>query len=524
MRRQCDFLVIGSGVSGLLCAINAADAGSVILVSKQNAEESATRYAQGGVASVFASSDSFESHIADTLATGAGLCDPEVVSICVREGPEKIRELVEMGAGFTLDANGRDLDLGREGGHSSRRIVHAADHTGLEIERVLLDRARSTGNVEILEHHMALDLAVARRGAKDAACMGAHVLAPDGSVITLNSRATILATGGAGKVYLYTSNPDVATGDGMAMAYRAGALMANMEFIQFHPTCLFHPHAKSFLITEALRGEGGILRDHAGRAFMKDYDERAELAPRDIVARAIDNEMKRTGEDSVFLDITHLGRDFLEEHFPYLTEKLEGFGFDMASEPVPVVPAVHYFCGGVQTDHYGRTTVERLMAVGESACTGFHGANRLASNSLLEGLVFAHRAASVLDEYALPDYGEVSEWDPGDATVSHESVVVSQDWEEIRRFMWNYVGIVRSEKRLARARSRMDLVAREISEYYWRFLVTPDLIELRNIATVADIVIRSASERKESRGLHYIEDYPDKKQSFEHPTVTSRFA
>jgi len=510
MIRRCDYLVIGSGVAGLLVSIKAASQGSVILVTKRGAEDSATRDAQGGVASVFGDKDSFESHIADTLTAGAGLCDPAVVDFTVREGPERIRELVGMGADFSRHSPGGDLDLGREGGHSARRIVHAADHTGAEISRVLLAAARTSPDIEILERHAAVDLVVPERASPSAECLGAFILTPNGEVVTVLARATILATGGAGKVYLYTSNPDVATGDGIAMAFRAGAEVANLEFIQFHPTCLFHPHAKSFLISERVRGEGGILKDHTGRPFMKDYDPRAELAPRDIVARAIDSEMKRSGADSVYLDATPLGRDFLDMHFPYLTENLASYGIDMAAQPIPVVPAVHYFCGGVSTDHHGRTTLPRLLAVGETAFTGLHGANRLASNSLLEGLVFAHRAAGMLGELAGPDFSKAREWETGNAAPSRESVVVSQDWDEIRRFMWNYVGIMRSEKRLERARRRMDLLAEEIREYYWNVLPNLDLIELRNIATVADLVIHSATLRKESRGLHWVEDYPSR--------------
>ena len=524
MRRTCDLLVVGSGVAGLLVAIKAAAHRRVILVTKREAEESSTRYAQGGVASVFGDQDSFESHVADTLEAGAGLTDPEVAAFCVREGPERIRELMDMGAVFSRHAPGGDLDLGREGGHSARRIVHAEDHTGSEISRVLLERARATPNLEILERHVAVDLVVPGRGTRDAECLGAYVLAPSGEVMTIAAGATVLATGGAGKVYLYTSNPDTATGDGIAMAYRAGAEVANLEFIQFHPTCLYHPNAKSFLRSERLRGEGGVLRDHEGRPFMKGYDPRGELAPRDVVARAIDSEMKHSGADSVYLDVTALGRDFLATHFPYLTENLARFHIDMASEPIPVVPAVHYFCGGVTTDAFGRTTLHRLFAVGETAFTGLHGANRLASNSLLEGLVFAHRAASVVSDVPAADASKARDWETGSASPSRESVVVSQDWDEIRRFMWNYVGIVRSAKRLSRARRRMDLLAEEIGEYFWNVLVNLDLIELRNIATVADLVIRCAAERRESRGLHWVEDYPARDDArWGRPTRIRRF-
>src|SRR2546425_261387 len=484
---ESDFLVLGSGVAGLTCALECARAGRVVLVTKARLPESNSRYAQGGIASVWSPEDSFESHIADTLGAGDGLCHRDTVEVVVREGPDRVRDLIALGTNFDLrgDPDDHEYDLGREGGHSKRRILHATDATGREVIRALSEAVRASPNIAIHENHLAVDLLL-ERGERPV-CWGAYVLDRETRrVIRFPARATFLCTGGAGKVYLYTSNPDVATGDGVAMAYRAGAPVASMEFFQFHPTCLYHPAAKSFPLTEALRGEGAILRRPDGEAFMARYHERAELAPRDIVARAIDNEMKVHGFECVYLDISHRDADWVRRRFPTVYERCLRFGFDLTREPVPAVPAAHYSCGGVVTDLHARTAIEGLYACGEVACTGLHGANRLASNSLLEALVFARRAAAHALEVLATDRRRpptLRPWDPGHATDSDESVVVTQNWDEIRRFMWNYVGIVRSDRRLARARQRIALLQEEIHGYYWDFLLTSDLAGLRNIAT-----------------------------------------
>ena len=511
MRHQFDYLVLGSGIAGLSFALQAARHGSVALLAKRGRSESNTAYAQGGIAAVFGPQDSFEQHIQDTLSAGAGLCRQEAVRVTVTEGPTRVRELMDLGAEFTRDATPFGYHLTREGGHSQRRVVHAADLTGMEVERTLLDAAAHAG-VQFFEDHHAIDLILASRlGASAERVLGAYALdTRSGGVHSFAAKAVVLATGGAGKVYLYTSNPDVATGDGLAMAHRAGAAIANLEFIQFHPTCLYHPQAKSFLISEALRGEGGILRNRAGEPFMERYDPRKGLAPRDVVARSIDSELKRRGDDCVFLDMTHLGKAFLVEHFPHIYTTCQAFGIDMAVSPIPVVPAAHYVCGGVCTDLHGRTTLPGLLAIGEVACTGLHGANRLASNSLLEGLVFGHRAADtaraiVAEATRAPS---APDWDPGRAVPSDEGVIVKQNWDEIRQLMWNYVGIVRTDKRLARAERRLDNLVGEIQEYYWGYLVDRDLLELRNLAEVARLIVACAQERKESRGLHYTLSWP----------------
>jgi len=523
-----DYLVIGSGIAGLTFAIKAAENGTVAVVTKRTLAESNTAWAQGGVAAVWADDDSVESHVADTLEAGAGLCDESVVRGVCEQGPARVEELIRFGAQFSPDDGGNGYDLGLEGGHSHRRVLHSADRTGEEISRALIEVTRRHSNIQIFETHLAVDLLVDQKfglARGHPQCWGAYVLDEStGAVETFSARATLLATGGTGKVYLYTSNPDVASGDGLAMAYRAGCRASDLEFIQFHPTCLYHPDARTFLITEAARGEGAILRRPDGTAFMADYDERAELAPRDIVARAIDQEMKRSGWDNVNLDLTGLGADFVRQRFPQISERCASYGIDITETSVPVVPAAHYMCGGVVTDLHGETAVGRLYAAGEVAMTGMHGANRLASNSLLEGLVFAHRAVehagSIIAgaEGAIPNFPD---WTAGDAVDNDESVVISHNWDEIRRLMWNYVGIVRSDRRLARAAARVAMLRDEIRQYYWDFTVTGDLVELRNLALVAELIIRSARSRRESRGLHFNADCPerDDKNWRRHTTV-----
>lgn len=526
-RIDTDVLVIGSGIAGLTFAIEAARRLDVVIVTKRDREETATGKAQGGIASALGRGDSVEAHVRDTIETGHGLCHETVVWECVREGPERIAALARLGVEFTRSTGGEEgYDLGREGGHSARRIVHAGDMTGQELQRTLLRVADANPRIRFLERHLAIDLILAEKGARGSPVRGAFVLDRDtGTIQSIGARRTVLATGGAGKVYLYTSNPDVATGDGIAMAYRAGALLANMEFIQFHPTCLFHPEAKNFLISEAVRGEGAIVRRKDGEAFLGSYDPRAELAPRDVVARAIDAEMKRTGDDHVLLDATAMAPGFLEKRFPGIVETCRRFGLDPVTRPIPVVPAAHYLCGGVATDADGRTSLPGLLAIGEVACTGLHGANRLASNSLLEGVVLAHRAAqrATKDGLAERPAGELPVWEPGDAAPSEEAVVVSQDWDEIRRFMWNYVGIVRSDRRLGRAARRIALLREEIGEYYWKFLVTPDLLELRNIAVVAELIVACARFRTESRGLHHTSDHPETDPAWRCDTLIDRW-
>ncbi|MBW1892142.1 MAG: L-aspartate oxidase [Deltaproteobacteria bacterium] len=529
MELVSDFLVIGSGIAGLSFALKTANFGTVTIVTKKEAADSNTNHAQGGIASVFSDQDSFDLHIKDTLEAGDGICNREVVETVVKDGPVRIKELIKLGVEFnkkSCSSTSKDvemgLDLSQEGGHSRKRIVHSQDMTGKEVEKTLLGLARSHNNIRILENHIAIDLITRstriKRGAVTAThedyCCGAYVLdTKAGRVKTFCSKITLLSSGGAGKVYLYTSNPDIATGDGIAMGYRAGTSVANLEFVQFHPTCLYHPDAKNFLISEAVRGEGGCLIDFTGKPFMEKYSDQKDLACRDIVARAIDTELKKSGQDSVFLDISHKPSGFIKNRFPNLYKNCNKFGFDMTKDPLPVVPAAHYMCGGIATDMLGRTDINCLFAVGETACTGLHGANRLASNSLLEALVYAHKAA----QQAVKDLQEsdfpkpaLPAWDEVDTTNSDEQIVVTQNWDEIRRFMWNYVGIVRSDKRLARAKNRIELIAGEIKEYYWHFKVTADLIELRNLATVAELIIECALHRKESRGLHYNIEYPER--------------
>jgi len=521
---KTDFLVIGSGIAGLSYALKVAEFGTVTIVTKKNVQKTNTALAQGGVASVFSETDSFDLHMEDTLKAGDGLCTAEVVRMVVENGPDRIKELVDQGAEFNMAGEGQyDFSLGQEGGHSAKRIVYSHDLTGKEIEDALIANVEAHANITILENHMAVNLITFStsirsglvRTQHENVCCGAYVLDNDtGNVETYYSGVTLLATGGASKVYLYTSNPDIATGDGIAMAYRAGASIANMEFVQFHPTCLYHPEAKNFLISEAVRGEGAHLIDENGHRFMENYSPDKELACRDVVARAIDNELKKTGADSVFLDITHKDPDFVRQRFPNIYAKCQDFGIDMTKDPIPVVPAAHYICGGVATDLNGRSDVQRLYAVGETACTGLHGANRLASNSLLEALVYSHNAstASVAEFRAIGNKVTVTldAWDETDTLDSDEAIVVTHNWDEIRRLMWNYVGIVRSDKRLIRAQRRIENIQKEIDEYYWDFKITSDLIELRNLATVAELIIRSALMRKESRGLHYNLWYPDR--------------
>ncbi len=509
---QFDVLIVGSGASGLSLALRLPESLSIGLIAKGPLNEGNSYYAQGGISAVLDAEDSIDSHIADTLDAGAGLCSESVARMVVEKGPENIQWLLQEGVSFTRDQpQGKGYHLTREGGHSHRRVVHAADSTGRELVTTLEQTAREQPNITLFECHNVIDLIRGNRSEKgDDHCLGAYILNREtGRVETFTARFTVLATGGASKVYLYTSNPDVATGDGIAIAWRAGCRVANMEFIQFHPTCLFHPHAKSFLISEALRGEGGKLLLPDGTRFMHKFDPREELAPRDIVARAIDHEMKRLGADCLFLDITHKPAEFVREHFPTIHARCLELGIDITKEPIPVVPAAHYNCGGVMTDRFARTDVPNLYAVGEVAYTGLHGANRMASNSLLECLVFAAQAATDIERHigqtSLPS--EVPPWDESRVTDSDEEVVVSHNWNELRHFMWDYVGIVRTNKRLERAKSRVNLLKHEIRDYYGKFHVTNDLLELRNLAEVADLIVRSAQRRKESRGLHFTLDF-----------------
>lgn len=514
-----DVLIIGSGAAGLTLALSLPNTMKIALLSKDILTEGSTFYAQGGISAVLDETDSFESHISDTLDSGAGLCVESIVRSVVKNGPEAIDWLLEAGVPFTREDNSIEgsagLHLTREGGHSNRRVAHAADASGKAIETTLVSKLKSRDNIDIFEHHIAIDLITTRKLIqRENRCIGAYVLnSKTEGISTFQARFTIMATGGASKVYLYTSNPDGSSGDGIAMAWRAGCRVANMEFMQFHPTCLFHPNAKSHLITEAVRGEGGKLLLPDGTRFMPEFDPRAELAPRDIVARTIDHEMKRLGIDSVFLDISHKPKDFILEHFPNVYAMCESFGYDMSKQPVPVVPAAHYTCGGIMVDKAGQTDLDGLYAIGETTFTGLHGANRMASNSLLECVVYGQATAKDIIgrhtkrpnavEYDIP------EWDESRVTDSDERVVINHNWDEVRHFMWDYVGIVRTTKRLQRARNRIDMLLSEIDEYYSNFRVTSDLIELRNLAEVARLIIRSAQQRKESRGLHYTLDYPN---------------
>ncbi len=507
-----DFLVIGSGIAGLTFALKVADRGTVAIITKKQRAESNTNYAQGGIAAVMAADDSPELHVRDTLEAGAGLCRQDVVRTIVTEGPALVRELINWGVKFTHSATAPgEFDLGREGGHTRRRVIHAGDITGREIERALLAATAQNANIQIFEDSVAIDLITAQKLQLPGPnrCLGCYALDEKSrEVEVFAAPVTLLATGGSGKVYLYTSNPDIASGDGVAMAYRAGASVANMEFIQFHPTCLYSPKAKTFLISEAVRGEGGVLLGRDGQPFMARYHKMADLAPRDIVARAIDAEMKKTGAEFVRLDISHKDADFVKRRFPNIHNKCLEYGYDMTKQPLPVVPAAHYQCGGVVTNMDGETEIAGLLAAGEVACTGLHGANRLASNSLLEALVVAHRAAHVATTLPRVPAPTLPAWQSGDTADPDELVVVTHNWDEIRRLMWDYVGIVRTDKRLLRARARIQNLQREINQFYWDYKVTPDLIELRNLALVAELIVESALLRKESRGLHYTLDYP----------------
>lgn len=514
---KTDYLVIGTGLAGLSFALKMADHGKVTILSKTKSAFSNTRWAQGGIAAVWDKADSFENHIQDTLQAGAGLCREDVVRRVVEQAPDRIDDLISWGVKFDVKEDHKTIDLTKEGGHSQRRILHVKDYTGLAIHESLLNAIQKHPNIELLENHFAIDLILSRKVdtyiTSHNRCLGSYVLNKEtGEVKTYLAKATLLATGGAGKIYLYTSNWDGATGDGIAMAYRAGARVSNLEMMQFHPTCLYHPKARNFLITEALRGEGGELISHLKEPFMKKYHPMGSLAPRDVVALAIDKEMKISGHPCVYIDITHQSKEFLQERFPVIYEKCLEFGIDMATQPIPVVPAAHYLCGGIHIDKVGQTDIPSLFAIGESACSGLHGANRLASNSLLECLAFAHESSQYIKNH--PQEFLFTDLLPKDWHYSHnenedELAVISHLWDEVRRLMWNYVGIVRSDKRLERAAHRLSNLMSEIKDYYWHFKLNTDILELRNIALVAKLTVKCALKRKESRGVHFNLDYPN---------------
>ena len=515
--QQYDVLIIGSGLAGLSLALRTASDKTVCLVSKRAINDTASDWAQGGIAAVLNDNDTIDEHIQDTLIAGAGLCDAAVTKMVATQGKQAVEWLINQGVGFTREQDNSGYHLTREGGHSHRRIIHAADATGHAVQVTLSDKVKLHPNITVLENHIAVDLITSRKmsgnlleSKDDNACLGAYVLDNStGKVETIAAQNTVLATGGAGKVYLYTTNPDISTGDGIAMAWRAGCRVANMEFIQFHPTCLFHPHAKSFLISEAVRGEGGLLKLADGTRFMFEHDERLELAPRDVVARAIDFEMKKRGLDCVYLDITDKPLAFIQTHFPNIYQRCLSFGIDISKTPIPVVPAAHYTCGGVMTDDKGRTDIKNLYVIGESACTGLHGANRLASNSLLECLVFGQTAAEDILSQPTKPSPQLPYWDESRVTDADEEVLITHTWDELRRFMWNYVGIVRTDKRLSRALHRIDMLRDEVNEFYSNFKISNNLIELRNLLQVAELIVESAISRAESRGLHYSKDHPN---------------
>ncbi|MEN3110092.1 L-aspartate oxidase [Uliginosibacterium paludis] len=520
--KQFDVLILGSGLAGQSLALRLAGRLKVALISKRQMDDGASAWAQGGIAAVIDPADSTASHYEDTQIAGAQLCDPAATRFVVEHGADAIQWLRDQGVPFTPDDTSWGMHLTREGGHSHRRIVHVADATGAAVQETLIDRVRHHPDIQVFENHLAVDLIVGHKlDKRDSGCLGAYILDLDsGRVEAFSAGHTVLATGGAGKVYLYTTNPDTSTGDGIAMAWRAGCRVSNMEFIQFHPTCLYHPQAKSFLISEAVRGEGGLLRLPDGTRFMPKHDPRAELAPRDVVARAIDFEMKKRGIDSVFLDISHKSPEFLREHFPTISARCLELGIDISKQPIPVVPAAHYTCGGVQIDLRARTDLPGLYAIGETSCSGLHGANRLASNSLLECVVFSEAAARDILGTPRKPLSTLPPWDESRVSDADEEVVISHNWEELRRFMWDYVGIVRTSKRLERAQHRIRLLKREIDEYYANFRVSNDLIELRNLVTTADLIVQSAMRRKESRGLHFSKDYPQTASKAK-PTVLS---
>jgi L-aspartate oxidase len=526
MKNQFDYLVIGSGIAGLSFALKAAQSGTVAIVTKKDRLETSTNYAQGGIASVFGADDSFQLHMEDTFSAGDGLCHPHVVETVVKTGPDRINDLIELGVPFNRSLGSNLFDLGREGGHSRKRILHAEDMTGQAVEEVLLAATESNPNIVIFENHMVIDLIIQHHSLKAGSlnmyqqdiCRGAYILDTAGDQIhTFIANSVLLCTGGAGKVYLYTSNPDVATGDGLAIAYRAGARLANLEFVQFHPTCLYHPSAKNFLISEAVRGEGGRLIDKRGRAFMEKYHPLKDLAFRDIVARAIDTEMKTSGDDCVFLDISHKDTDFIKQRFPNIYQKCLSLGIDITTDPIPVVPAAHYMCGGIVTNSSAQSTIQNLYAIGECACTGLHGANRLASNSLLEAMVFAHEAArecglniKAWRNRMLPEVPDCSAKLGTQYSKNNEMVLIAHNWDVIRRLMWNYVGIVRTDKRLNLALSHIMQIRMEIKEHMPKIPINSDLVELQGLALVAELIIRCAVQRKESRGLHYNVEHPHK--------------